>query len=227
MRAFIALLLLAACSGGGGDEEVCMGDECQSDAGPRILTLSTNVSTLDERAMLVITAVVTDPDGVDDLIGGALVDPEGTATYGAFATSAAEGAYELRLPWGDIDRVRPIDAPAEGASRMFRARFYDVAGHVAEDTFAITLRCSVAELGVCGGDCVDLRTDERHCGMCNAKVPDGTECQDGIAGCVMGPESTPAACSDGCSNDGDAYIDCNDFNCCSAVSCPTGTSCNP
>ena len=221
----MALVFVTACGGGG--EEVCMGEDCQSEAGPRVLTLSTNVTTLDERSMLVITAVVTDPDGVDDLIGGALVDPDGTATYGAFATSAAEGAYELRLPWADIDRVRPIDAPAEGASRMFRARFYDVAGHVAEETFAITLRCSVAELGVCDGECVDLTSDEDHCGTCNTKVPDGTQCEGGVAGCVVGQETTASTCSDGCSNDGDAYIDCNDFDCCDAVACPSGTSCNP
>jgi hypothetical protein len=213
------MAFVAACGGGG--EDVCMGDKCgNSEASPRILTISTNTKTIDERSMLVITAVVTDPDGVDDLIGGAL-------TYGAFATSAAEGAYELRLQWGDIDRVQPIDAPVAGATRAFRARFYDVAGHTADEMVTVTLRCSDADLGVCSGDCTDLATDPDHCGMCNVKIPDGAQCKDGMAGCTSGPENTTAACSDGCSNDGDMYVDCNDFNCCNVVACPTGTACNP
>jgi hypothetical protein len=48
--------------------------------------------------------------------------------------------------------------------------------------------------------------------------------------CQQGPENTNAACSDGISNDGDAYIDCDDFNCCGAglnvCSC-CGTGCGP
>ena len=31
--------------------------------------------------------------------------------------------------------------------------------------------------------------------------------------CVMGDEDTPAACDDGCDNDGDMFIDCEDFGC--------------
>jgi hypothetical protein len=217
---------LAAC--GGTDDPPCTGDMCgSSEAAPKILTISTNTKTIDERAMLVVTAVVTDPDGVDDLIGGALTEPDGASTYGAFATSAAEGAYELKLTWDEIDRVQGIDAPIEGAPRQFRARFYDVAGHTADEMVTVTLRCSVATLGVCGGDCTDLMNDPKNCGECGKKLADGAECHNGMAGCALGPENTPAACSDGCSNDGDAYIDCNDFNCCNVVTCAKGTSCNP
>src|SRR5262245_315826 len=48
--------------------------------------------------------------------------------------------------------------------------------------------------------------------------------------CQMGPENTNSACSDGISNDGDPYIDCNDFNCCGAglTMCTCcGTGCGP
>lgn len=31
--------------------------------------------------------------------------------------------------------------------------------------------------------------------------------------CTSGPENTAAACSDGCSNDGDTFTDCDDFDC--------------
>ena len=118
-------------------------------------------------------------------------------------------------------------APVTGATRMFLAQFYDVAGHVADKALSIVLRCSIDDLGVCDGACVDLATDPDNCGTCGTEVPDGSVCMDGLPACAPGPESTPAACSDGCSNDGDSYVDCDDFNCCNVVACPVGSSCNP
>ena len=43
--------------------------------------------------------------------------------------------------------------------------------------------------------------------------------------CSGGPEASEAACSDGCSNDDDSYIDCDDYDCCDVVACGPGTSC--
>jgi hypothetical protein len=43
--------------------------------------------------------------------------------------------------------------------------------------------------------------------------------------CSFGAEDTPAACSDGCSNDGDSFVDCNDFDCCDVVDCPSDSVC--
>lgn len=43
---------------------------------------------------------------------------------------------------------------------------------------------------------------------------------------VAGPETTQAACSDGCNNDGDGFVDCEDADCCLAVTgCPRDTYC--
>lgn len=39
------------------------------------------------------------------------------------------------------------------------------------------------------------------------------------------PEDNVAACSDGCSNDGDNFADCDDFDCCSVVTCGPTTGC--
>lgn len=41
----------------------------------------------------------------------------------------------------------------------------------------------------------------------------------------MGPENTAVACGDGCDNDGNGFADCNDFDCCSVVSCGPTTGC--
>jgi len=227
MKTSILLVLtLAGCgsSGGGGDDTAPDASSSSPDA-PRILTLDTNISVVHEHDPLVITAVVTDPNGIDDLIGGTLLDPDTGSSYGAFATSAAEGAYSIQLDWGAIDLVRGIDAPVTGAARVFRARFYDVAGHTADGEATVTVQCERDGLAACSGDCVDLLTSSDHCGACDTPVPAGAQCEDGHPGCVQGPENTVTACTDGCSNDGDAYVDCNDFNCCGVVTCGPTTTC--
>jgi hypothetical protein len=54
----------------------------------------------------------------------------------------------------------------------------------------------------------------------------GTPRDGGATACtVSGPENTVEACTDSCSNDGDSYADCNDFDCCGVVTCGAGTSC--
>lgn len=53
------------------------------------------------------------------------------------------------------------------------------------------------------------RNDGPDTGMVGTDTPRA----DTPGGCVMGPENTAAACSDGCSNDDDDFIDCADFNC--------------
>jgi hypothetical protein len=47
----------------------------------------------------------------------------------------------------------------------------------------------------------------------------------GVPTCPSGPESTATACSDGCSNDGDPFVDCEDYDCCDVVSCPASSAC--
>ncbi|MCA9606839.1 MAG: hypothetical protein KC619_14635 [Myxococcales bacterium] len=336
--------LCGTCDMGTCEDGRCVGGS--TGGGPRILSLETNVTTLRSDQTLIVTAVVTDPDGVDDLIGGSLVDPASGASYGAFATSASEGSYELRLDWGALDTVTPIDAPVTGVERRFRARFFDVAGNAAESDFAVTLRCATDGESACDGACVDLMSDRDHCGACDAAVPSSAICRDGVPGCLdtadslcgtscldttydpahcgscdhacpswsgrtvtcesggtcrmqdtfysraacgttcadhgytcvsalayyytsgggydsmyvscsetppaamptdpgstwesvscrcvhtsggstcaTGPENTTAACTDGCDNDGDPYVDCDDFDCCSVVTCPMGTAC--
>lgn len=44
---------------------------------------------------------------------------------------------------------------------------------------------------------------------------------------TVGSENTPEACTDFEDNDGDLYVDCDDFNCCGVVACAIGTACEP
>jgi hypothetical protein len=104
---------------------------------------------------LILSAVLTDPDGVDDLVGGSLVDLGTGATYGTFATSAQEGAYSITVSWDALDGVDQIET-SEAAlqiARQLEARFFDQAGHLASQTISIDLGCASAgdwrEGGVC------------------------------------------------------------------------------
>lgn len=49
---------------------------------------------------------------------------------------------------------------------------------------------------------------------------------DGTAGsCAQVAESSPSACSDGCDNDGDSLVDCDDPNCAAVSACDPGPLC--
>jgi hypothetical protein len=63
----------------------------------------------------------------------------------------------------------------------------------------------------CGDfDCCDIVT-------CGPTTPCARRPDAGM--CASGPENTLAACTDGCSNDGDRFVDCDDFDCCGLGSC--------
>lgn len=46
-----------------------------------------------------------------------------------------------------------------------------------------------------------------------------------IGACVNGPENTVGACTDGCSNDGDRFVDCDDYDCCGTAACSDSDAC--
>lgn len=52
------------------------------------------------------------------------------------------------------------------------------------------------------------------------------EAELGDGQCPAGAENTQTACSDGCSNDGDEFVDCDDFDCCEVrPDCPESSAC--
>lgn len=170
-----------ACSCGTlGNDGGVMGDP----GGPVFLSFGSNVNSLTEGQTVRFTAVLTDPDGVDDLIGGALRSPDG-AYYGAFATAAQEGSYSLLLSWAEISQARPIDFMAE-QGRDFEAEFFDAGGRRAVRTLSLKLHCSgkVACDGKCG---VALGSSADNCGAC------GNRCGHG-GGCFLGECHRLGAC---------------------------------
>ncbi|MEQ8279111.1 MAG: hypothetical protein RMA76_16895 [Deltaproteobacteria bacterium] len=151
---------------------------------PRILDFSSDVTTVRPGGAVVFSAIVTDPDGIDDVIGGQLISDG--ATYGTFATSASEGAYTISLTWNQMDAVRTIELAPGGAPRVFTAQFFDVAGQRTSRDLAIQLQCHDPALAACGGRCVSLTTDEANCGgcgvTCSARQPPRSEgaCEVGV-----------------------------------------------
>ena len=171
------------------EPEGCTGDGCG--APPRILTFNANVREITEGGQVVFSAVVTDPDGIADLIGGVLEDPGG-ASFGAFATAGEEGAYGLTLTWAELDAVQGIEFDGE-ATRRVVAVFFDQAGNRTTETLEITLHCRGTGGAACAGRCVSLDSAE-HCGACGAVCDD--ECRAGRCECPDGLTRCEGVCLD-------------------------------
>ncbi len=164
------------------------------------MTFSTNAARITEGEEIVFTAVVTDPDGINDLIGGSLRNPDTGATYGAFATTASEGAYELTLSWADIHRTQTIEFTEE-TPRTFRANFFDQAGNIARETITLALHCE--GLGACDGDCIN-RTTPANCGACGNQCDAFQVCQDSACTCA----APRLQCNNNCIDPGDDIANC-------------------
>ncbi len=184
----------------------------KASTGPTIVTFGASVSQLTEGETVTFTVIATDPDGIDDLIGGSLLSADGTIAFGAFATGAQEGAYSLDLTWDQIQQSEGITFEAESV-REYRAEFFDVDANVTAATVELTLHCDgasacdgVCELVECDGSCleIDLDSDRDHCGACGASCF-GTDflnaCNDGSCArqCVSAEGTN---CNEHCSSIG-------------------------
>lgn len=142
---------------------------------PRILSFATNVMSITRGQSVTFSAIVTDPDGIADVIGGTLEASSG-AVYGTFSASGNDGAYSLSLSWTEMGQVLPINFATE-EQRPFVARFYDVAGHQVTQTLQVRLHCN--GMAACDGYCVDLATDYSNCGQCNRACQEPAACAEG------------------------------------------------
>lgn len=80
-------------------------------------------------------ALVTDPEGLADVLTGDLSNVETSAPYGSFLKT---GAYwEL---WLDLEQIADIEPFEAGDERIFEARFFDRVGHESQPaTVSVTL----------------------------------------------------------------------------------------
>lgn len=131
---------------------------------PVFLSLKTNVSKITVGETVIFTAILTDPDGVDDIVGGELSDESGMIGYGPFVAAGQEGTYSITLSWDAMQQAEPIQFEGMDQARVFRAEFYDQAANKVSKDVNVALTC--AEGSACDGVCIDIMADANHCGSC-------------------------------------------------------------
>ncbi len=169
------------------------GDEQAGSAGaPSFLSLGTSVDTLTEGTSVTISAVLNDPDGIDDLIGGSLQSPDGKISYGAFASSAQEGAYSLTISWDDFQAAQSLDFDGE-TTRTVVAEFFDSDGHAARRELSLRFTCAGPYDQATAGECHGLsacgcfgsgpgcRAEDTCAAFC------GAQAMDCVSTCSIGP----------------------------------------
>jgi hypothetical protein len=193
---------------------------CIHPDGPILVNVVVSGTTLTPYDGVDITVIASDPDGVEDVLGGVLLDDATGATYGSFVVTGTPGTYSYALTWSGVHAVRTIDAPPAGAPRTFRMEFFDGANHRIAQTSVVTLSCDATGISACAGVCTDLMIDPANCGSCGNPVPTnppGLTCVDGNSSCPGGG----TACASGCVNTDTSLEHCGDCN----VPVPTGGTC--
>lgn len=87
-------------------------------------------------------------------------------------------------------------------------------------------KCKKSRPHRCGKQCVNRRTDSRHCGACGNRCAEGETCRDGVCTCGDGMVVCGGACQPGNCCAGDAAVTCTDVTpCCTPDGCqPLGTT---
>lgn len=94
--------------------------------GPEFLSFGTNITTMSETDTVTFVAVLTDPQGLTNLVGGHLTDPTGQIQFGAFIATT-QGSYSLSLTWPQIYEATNFQFVGQGPIE-FIAEFFDVQG---------------------------------------------------------------------------------------------------
>lgn len=160
---------------GGSDSTPTSGDSTTApvEGAPVIISLQTNVSKITAGESVIFTAVLTDPDGVDDIVGGTLSDASGQIGYGPFVAAGQEGTYSISLSWEAMQQAGAIQFEGMDLARVFRAEFYDQDVHKVQQDVELMLTC--AEGSACDGVCINIMTDKESCGSCGAVCVGGCE----------------------------------------------------
>jgi len=145
---------------------------------PVFLSFSTNVKKLTDGESVTFTAILTDPDGVDDIVGGSLLSEDESSDFGPFVAAGQPGTYSIVLSWDQIHQAAPINFENGEMPRVFQARFFDQKANKASKTAQIVLFCTNG--GACDGVCKDFTADGDNCGTCGHFCEGG--CVDGDCG---------------------------------------------
>lgn len=169
------------------------------------------------------TCTAKDAAGTFDVprsvIDAVRTSPDGKSKSGMVSTAIARERKEVKKDKKTKGKLTNVDVEAVGWLEL-------VTSSKESASFQGCTDSAVA----CGNACVDVDTDSDNCGGCGIECSASQHCTAGkcVAGpvCIPGAEASLAACSDGCSNDGDAYVDCDDYDCCPfRANCPATTAC--
>ena len=157
----------------------------EADGGPEFLSFSTNVGKITQGESVTFTALLTDPDGVADIIGGSLLSENEKTDFGPFIAAGQPGTYSIALSWVQIHQSDPITFENAEPPRVFRARFFDQKGNKAVSDAEILLMCPGGS--ACDGTCTDLNLDGMNCGSCGhscaSKGCQSGGCTPNLSGC--------------------------------------------
>ncbi len=158
-----------------------------ADGGPVFLSFNTNVGKITQGESVTFTALLTDPDGVDDIVGGSLLSENEKIDFGPLIAAGQPGTYSISLSWAQIHQSDPIFFENAEPPRVFRARFFDQKGHQAVMDAEIVLMCAGGS--ACGGSCTDLDLDGMNCGNCGHACASmgcqGGICAPNLSGCFV------------------------------------------
>lgn len=194
---------------GGSDSTPTSGDSTTApvEGAPVIISLQTNVSKITAGESVIFTAVLTDPDGVDDIVGGTLSDASGQIGYGPFVAAGQEGTYSISLSWEAMHQAEAIQFEGMDLGRVFRAEFYDQGANKVQQDVDLTLTC--ADGSACDGVCTDIMANAEHCGACSAVCEGGCkggQCAPKWGGCIN-PDSGIDTCDAYCASIGEGCVE--------------------
>jgi hypothetical protein len=209
------LVFLVACGGGdadGGDGDAGPAiDSGGSDPqGPRIAELTVDRPSLSEGEVVTFTAVVTDPDGAEDIAGGTLALRQPATNLGAFVLVSGS-TYTASLAWDQLHAAAAIEF-TDNDVRAIRVEFVDQAGHEGWQEFPLPLACPAR--AACAGVCTDLTSDPDHCGSCDMQcAPEQGDfggcaesaCRPGLSACFQ--PGDVASCDAVCASEGSTCVE--------------------
>jgi hypothetical protein len=179
---FIVIVTAVVSWGCGGQKEadntVDLGSNRSSKNAPRFLSTGQDVDRVTPQGSVTFSALVTDPNGIEDIVGGEIRDVQTGRTIASLSTAADEGSYQAVLTWTTIRKVWDQNLePEESASRQFAIEIQDRAGHTASRNVSATLYCNASK--PCDGrygNCEDKDGDGYGLGPdCEASDCDDTD----------------------------------------------------
>jgi hypothetical protein len=149
-------------------------------------------------ASAVITAFVTDPQGIQDVVGGTLAQVGGRDIAVFAATAPGSATYTCPLSWNSANTAEPLNFAVDGGSRPYRVKFFDQAGNVTAEDVTIGFQCPAPGGPIRNGVCDQLCTQPTDCATwAQQKGVVSYACRDQL--CMAGPQSTtPDRCDNVC-----------------------------